>query len=67
VEIQDQINITRGLLESYNFLDRERVAIWGWSHGGYATLMTLGQDEGPSPVFSCGIAGKGVLGITNSG
>ena len=30
------------------------MGIWGWSYGGYATLMALGKDtEG---VFSCGVS-----------
>jgi dipeptidyl-peptidase-4 len=56
VEIQDQLSATRTLLQSYEFLDKNRTAIWGWSHGGFATLMTLAQDIF-DPVFSCGIAG----------
>jgi Prolyl oligopeptidase family len=53
----DQIAVTRKLLERYSYLDSTRTAIWGWSYGGFATLMTLEQDVGPSPVFSCGISG----------
>jgi dipeptidyl-peptidase 4 len=56
IEIQDQISATRTLIESYSFLDKNRTAIWGFSHGGFATLMTLAQDVS-NPVFSCGIAG----------
>lgn len=33
-EVQDQIDVTRRLLELYSFIDRNNVAIWGWSYGG---------------------------------
>ena len=58
VEMQDQINVTRRLINNYDFIDAENVAIWGWSYGGFATAMTLEADTGPAPVFSCGISGK---------
>ena len=41
----DQIEAAKQLLEKFNFLDASRVAIWGWSYGGYATAMTLIKDE----------------------
>jgi len=56
VEIQDQISVTRKLVNTYPFMDEKRTAIWGWSYGGFATAMTLEQDTGPDQVFSCGIS-----------
>jgi len=44
------------LVEQSPYLDPARVAIWGWSYGGFATAMTLERDGGPSPVYSCGIS-----------
>ena len=41
----DQIEAAKQLLEKFNFLDASRVAIWGWSYGGYAAAMTLMKDE----------------------
>ncbi|KTG05367.1 hypothetical protein cypCar_00010574 [Cyprinus carpio] len=35
------------------FIDKNRVAIWGWSYGGYVTSMVLGAGSG---VFKCGMA-----------
>ena len=55
--MEDQIAVTKKLLERYSYLDSTRTAIWGWSYGGFATLMTLEQDTGPAPAFSCGISG----------
>ena len=34
VEVQDQLDVTRQLLKRYSFLDKTKVAIWGWSYGG---------------------------------
>ena len=41
----DQIEAAKQLLGKFEFLDASRVAIWGWSYGGYATAMTLIKDE----------------------
>lgn len=53
-EMADQIAVTKYLVDKYKFIDPKRVAIWGWSYGGYATSMVLGQD--PDMVFKCGIS-----------
>ncbi len=42
------------MLETYSFLDPQRVGIIGWSHGGMITLMNL-FEHGES--FACGYAG----------
>lgn len=37
-----------------HFIDKRRVAVWGWSYGGFVSaklLSTAGQD-----VFHCGIS-----------
>ena len=39
--------------DTFKYVDRERIAIWGWSYGGFVTLHALGDA---SDVFSCGIA-----------
>ena len=41
-------------LETNKFLDPDRVAIYGWSYGGYMTSNTLGKDGGNT--FQCGVA-----------
>ena len=33
-EVIDQIDVTRQLLKRYSFIDKTKVAIWGWSYGG---------------------------------
>ena len=42
------------ILETNKFLDPDRVAIYGWSYGGYMTSNTLGKDGGNT--FQCGVA-----------
>lgn len=54
VEIDDQISVTKTLIGQYSFIDAERTGIWGWSYGGYFTLMTLARDS--ANVFGCGIS-----------
>ncbi|NXC20821.1 DPP4 peptidase, partial [Corythaeola cristata] len=51
-EVEDQITAGRTFSEM-SFVDEDRIAIWGWSYGGYATSMALGSGSG---VFKCGIA-----------
>ena len=35
------------------YVDKDRIAIWGWSFGGFNTLMAMSEGR---PVFRCGIA-----------
>jgi len=56
VEMEDQISVTRQLVnDNISIMDPKRVAIWGWSYGGFNTAMTLEQDN-EDPVFKCGIS-----------
>lgn len=56
VEMEDEIAVTRQLVRDYDFMDPDRVAIWGWSYGGFNTAMTLELDTGSDQVFKCGIS-----------
>lgn len=41
----------RKLTEYYEFIDKKRVGIWGWSYGGFAAGMALAADN--SSVLRC--------------
>ena len=55
--VEDQIEVTRKLINKYKFMDKDSVGIWGWSYGGFMTLMVLEHDSGPDSVFKCGAEG----------
>ena len=52
LESQDQVAAAK-YLGSLPYLDSDRIAIWGWSYGGYNTLMSMSEG---TPVFKCGVA-----------
>lgn len=51
-EVEDQITAAKEFIKM-GFIDEHRVAIWGWSYGGYVSSMVLGSNSG---VFKCGMA-----------
>jgi dipeptidyl-peptidase-4 len=52
IELKDQLAALDQLLARYPQLDRERMAIWGWSNGGSMTLYAMTHSER----FRAGIA-----------
>lgn len=52
VEIADQVAAARWLARQ-PWVDASRIGIWGWSYGGYATLMSLIEGGG---IFKTGIS-----------
>jgi dipeptidyl-peptidase-4 len=52
LEARDQVE-TAIWLGKQNYVDKERIGIWGWSYGGWNTLMSMSEGR---PVFCCGIA-----------
>ena len=51
-EAKDQVE-TALWLGSQSYVDKSHIAIWGWSYGGWNTLMSMSEGR---PVFACGIA-----------
>ena len=52
-ETEDQISAAE-YLKTLPYVDGDRMAICGWSYGGYQTLMCLSKQSGP--IWQCGIA-----------
>ena len=52
MESQDQVEAAK-YLGSLPEIDADRIGIWGWSYGGYNTLMSMSEG---TPVFKCGVA-----------
>ncbi|SSD59339.1 related to Dipeptidyl aminopeptidase A [Saccharomycodes ludwigii] len=54
-EPRDIVAVTKKYIEeNRKSIDEERVAIWGWSYGGFTTLKTLEFDKGE--LFKYGVA-----------
>jgi dipeptidyl-peptidase-4 len=60
VEVADQTLGARWLA-SQSFVDPGRVGVWGWSYGGYMTLMLMFKSP---DVFRAGVAGAPVTDWT---
>ena len=52
LESRDQVE-TALWLGQQSYVDKDRIAIWGWSYGGFNTLMSMSEGR---PVFRAGIA-----------
>ncbi len=51
-EAQDQVS-TAQYLGTLPYVDKNNIGIWGWSFGGYMTLMSMSEG---TPVFKAGVA-----------
>jgi len=58
IELKDQLTALDQLLERYPQLDKDRIAIWGWSNGGSMTLYAMTHSDR----FRAGVA---VAPVTN--
>lgn len=52
LESKDQVEAAQAL-GKLPYIDKDRIAIWGWSFGGYTTLMSMSVGNG---TFKAGIA-----------
>ena len=52
LEARDQVEAALWLGQQ-SYVDKDHIAIWGWSYGGWNTLMSMSEGR---PVFCCGIA-----------
>ena len=52
LESDDQIAAAKAF-GKYSYIDASRIGIWGWSFGGYMTLLSLCRGEG---TFKAGVA-----------
>ena len=60
IEVADQVQGARWL-GSQSFVDSSRIGVWGWSYGGYLTLMLM--LKAPN-IFSAGVSGAPVTDWT---
>ena len=51
-ESRDQVE-TALYMGSQPYVDKNRIGIWGWSFGGYTTVMSMSEG---TPVFKAGVA-----------
>ena len=52
LEARDQVE-TAIWLGQQSYVDKDRIGIWGWSYGGWNTLMSMSEGR---PVFKSGVA-----------
>ena len=52
LEARDQVEAALWLGQQ-TYVDKERIGIWGWSYGGWNTLMSMSEGR---PVFRAGVA-----------
>lgn len=52
LEARDQVEVALWL-GVQTFVDKNRIGIWGWSYGGWNTLMSMSEGR---PVFRAGVA-----------
>lgn len=52
LEAKDQVE-TALYLKKLSYVDGDNIGIWGWSYGGFCTLMSMSEGR---PVFKAGVA-----------
>lgn len=59
IEVDDYVKVIEHLKRKVHYIDPERVAVWGWSYGGYIAASAVGHERSN---FNCSIS---VAPITN--
>ena len=59
MEVSDQVEALHQLADQLGMIDLSRVAIQGWSYGGYLSLMALAQRPDVFKVRQAGAALRG--------
>jgi dipeptidyl-peptidase-4 len=56
-EAEDQISVAK-YLRTLPYVDAERIALCGWSYGGYQTILSMSMQptEDGKPLWKCGMA-----------
>ncbi|OQO04265.1 putative dipeptidyl-aminopeptidase B [Cryoendolithus antarcticus] len=54
-EAHDQIAVAK-MFKQMKYVDPEKLAIWGWSYGGFMTLKTLETDAGETFKYGMAVA-----------
>lgn len=54
-EVIDANNARDYVVENYSFIDKDRVGILGWSHGGMITLLDIFNNPGEYKVANAGV------------
>lgn len=44
-EVEDQIDAAEYLIREYDFIDEDRLGIWGWSYGGFMSSLVLARGS----------------------
>ncbi|XP_065212000.1 dipeptidyl peptidase 9-like isoform X2 [Planococcus citri] len=57
IELSDQVEVLEWLAETLNYIDMSRIAVNGWSYGGYLSIMALAKYP---HIFKLAIAGAPV-------
>ncbi len=51
-EAEDQVAVAK-YMQGLPYVRKDKIGIWGWSYGGFMTILSMSQPEG---IFACGIA-----------
>jgi len=53
-ETQDTLKVIKHMVSNISYIDDTRVAVWGWSYGGYLAAQLLAEDD--RRLISCAVS-----------